>query len=97
MRECACSVGMRAQRIELIRGLRLLGGAPNKMSGSLVLCSIKVGTGILVFSLFFKQVALQFCNILSKLPPPPQKSQTTQNTTPLLSGKTTLPVFIEFY
>lgn len=38
MQECACSVGMRGQRIELIQGLRLLGGAPNKMSGSLVLC-----------------------------------------------------------
>lgn len=63
MQECACSVGMTACRIELIQGLRLLGGAPNKMSGSLVLCYIKVGIGILVFSLFFKYVGLQFCNI----------------------------------
>lgn len=38
MQECACSVGMRVHKIELIQGLRLLGGAPNKMSGSLVLC-----------------------------------------------------------
>lgn len=63
MQECACGVELRVHRIELIQGLRLLGGAPNKVSGSLVLCYIKVGIGILVFSLVFKNGGLQFCNI----------------------------------
>lgn len=37
MQECACRVGMRLHRIELIRGIRLLGGAPNKMFSGIVL------------------------------------------------------------